>query len=154
VTAPIKIQKVDPNAYRAVFLHLHEIEPNHSPEHPERVIDEGRCELRMALQGETVLGGILTTISSSEIDRVLIGHVENLMVAQSWRGRGLGRELMMVAEDAFRDGGVSVMQLSADADNHIALALYSSLGFVEISRYQRIRSGVVTDRRRMRKQLR
>jgi mycothiol synthase len=45
------------------------------------------------------------------------------------RGRGIGRELMMVGLTRLRNGGLRVAELTVDSENKAACALYQSLGF-------------------------
>ena len=57
------------------------------------------------------------------------GHVDRLGVRRRWRGRGLGRLLLLTAFAALRDHGCAEAVLGVDADNASgALALYESLG--------------------------
>jgi len=57
------------------------------------------------------------------------GHVDRLGVRRRWRGRGLGRLLLLTAFAALRDRGCAEAVLGVDADNASgALALYESLG--------------------------
>jgi len=59
--------------------------------------------------------------------------VQTIAVTPEVRGRGLGRELMhaLIAETGRRS--IPELFLEVRADNAVALALYRSLGFVEIS---------------------
>jgi mycothiol synthase len=45
------------------------------------------------------------------------------------RGKGTGRELMMVGLTRLRDRGLRVAELTVDSENKAAYALYESLGF-------------------------
>jgi L-phenylalanine/L-methionine N-acetyltransferase len=58
-------------------------------------------------------------------------HVADLglMVAAAHRRRGIGTELMGVAEDWAREAGVTKLELHVFPHNHPALALYESLGY-------------------------
>ena len=57
------------------------------------------------------------------------GHVDRLGVRRRWRGRGLGRLLLLTAFAALRDHGCAEAVLGVDADNASgALTLYESLG--------------------------
>ena len=65
------------------------------------------------------------------------GFVWGVYVRQSHRGRGLGRRLLeAVIAMARRSPGILVLNLTAYADNHAAIALYESLGFVIYGREQ------------------
>lgn len=55
-----------------------------------------------------------------------------MMVAPAWRGRGLGRELVLAALDLARlRPGVVLVQLTVTDTNRGARALYERCGFVE-----------------------
>lgn len=58
-----------------------------------------------------------------------LGGIDNLVVDEHWRGQGIGRHLMELAEVHFRAQGLAALQLTVRADNQSALNLYRSLGF-------------------------
>ena len=59
------------------------------------------------------------------------GFVWGVFVKDTHRGQGLGRRLLeAVIMLARRAPGILVLNLTAYADNHAAIALYESLGFV------------------------
>jgi mycothiol synthase len=57
------------------------------------------------------------------------GHVASLVVDRRFRGRGLGRALMLRGIATLRAGGPRTVVLSVYADNEAAIRLYESLGF-------------------------
>jgi len=57
-----------------------------------------------------------------------IGWVGQLAVAPAWRGRGLGRALLLTALTEFFDAGVRRAALSVHGDNDRASRLYESVG--------------------------
>jgi mycothiol synthase len=66
-----------------------------------------------------------------------IGWVGQLAVAPAWRGRGLGRALLLTALSEFRAAGVARGMLSVHGDNDRALRLYESAGMRQVWRYDR-----------------
>ena len=63
-----------------------------------------------------------------EVDHAL-GWVHFLGVRKPWRGRGVGRALLLTALAAFRDRGLSRVSLGVDAENPTgATRLYESIG--------------------------
>lgn len=59
-------------------------------------------------------------------------HIDSLWVAPESRGRGLGRQLVMLAESEARRRRVRALQLTVAASNAPALRVYQSLNFVEL----------------------
>ncbi|MGV1004028.1 MAG: mycothiol synthase [Candidatus Nanopelagicales bacterium] len=57
------------------------------------------------------------------------GELYVVGVAPSWRGRGLGRALTLVALNHLRDQGMTWSTLYVEATNQAAVGLYNSLGF-------------------------
>jgi len=66
-------------------------------------------------------------VSTAEGGRV--GLIEDLVVAEGWRGRGIGRQLLEAMEGWARDHGLSRLQLLADSHNHPALDFYAALAW-------------------------
>jgi ribosomal protein S18 acetylase RimI-like enzyme len=64
----------------------------------------------------------------------LIGWIHNLAVADTQRGRGLGRRLLEHALDRFRAEGMTVAKIETLEQNPIGRHLYPSVGFVEVAR--------------------
>jgi ribosomal protein S18 acetylase RimI-like enzyme len=63
-----------------------------------------------------------------------IGHIPNLVVAESHRNQGLGRKLLEHALAHFRSAGLTHAKIETLAQNAIGNHLYPSLGFVEVAR--------------------
>ncbi|MFB2585627.1 ribosomal protein S18-alanine N-acetyltransferase [Herbiconiux liukaitaii] len=63
-----------------------------------------------------------------------IADIQTIAVAESARGRGLGRQLMMRLIAEATDRGARSVLLEVRADNPVAHALYVSLGFIDIAR--------------------
>ena len=59
--------------------------------------------------------------------------VEDVFVAESARGSGLGRTMMTAAIERARERGCRRMELDTNETNAAAIALYESLGFVNRS---------------------
>jgi len=57
--------------------------------------------------------------------------VDEVVVAEGARGRGLGREALAVAEAYCRRAGVRVLRLEVEPDKDGAQRLYQRVGFVE-----------------------
>lgn len=59
-----------------------------------------------------------------------VGTLEDLIVAEGCRGRGVGSSLLRTAQALAWDKGLLRVTLLTDHDNHPALAFYAHFGFV------------------------
>ena len=75
--------------------------------------------------------GIVGRLSLSRDPHPASRHVADLglMVAADWRRRGVGRALMLGAEEWARGAGVRKLELHVLPNNEAAIALYESLGY-------------------------
>lgn len=75
--------------------------------------------------------GIVGRLSLSRDPHPASRHVADLglMVAADWRRRGVGRALMLGAEEWARGAGVRKLELHVLPYNEAAIALYESLGY-------------------------
>ncbi len=81
----------------------------------------------MAWDGDEVAGYLQGWPSDDADER--LGHVANLGVRSPWRGRGLGRALLLTAFAEFHRRGIAGVSLQVDAGNRTpALGLYESVG--------------------------
>jgi ribosomal protein S18 acetylase RimI-like enzyme len=62
-------------------------------------------------------------------DRPGLGAIQNIGILPAWRGRGLGRALLLRALQGMCDVGLSRAMLEVTAANATAITLYASLGF-------------------------
>jgi len=68
-------------------------------------------------------------ICEEGIPSVRKGRIHMLGVDPNQRGKGMGRELMVIGLNRLRERGLKVAELTVDAENKAACALYKSLGF-------------------------
>lgn len=57
------------------------------------------------------------------------GSIQNIGVIPSWRGRGLGKELLRRCLSGYRDNGCRSVSLEVTTHNFAAIRLYESVGF-------------------------
>ncbi len=55
----------------------------------------------------------------------------DIAIHEDLRGRGLGRQVMLLAEELARSNGATTIGLNVFGQNHIARGLYTSLGYRE-----------------------
>ncbi|HVA29252.1 MAG TPA: GNAT family N-acetyltransferase [Candidatus Baltobacteraceae bacterium] len=85
-----------------------------------------------------------------------VGFQLGMLVAASHRGRGVGRALLEHALDWAREHAIPAVHLFVFPHNDRAIALYRSMGFVQIERYPadvKRASGEVWDTLLMRREL-
>jgi len=80
-------------------------------------------------QGEVV--GYITSWQDTEAG---IGYIPNLAFVPRWRGRGLGRKLIELALERFREAGLTLAKIETLAQNDVGHHLYTSIGFREVAR--------------------
>jgi ribosomal protein S18 acetylase RimI-like enzyme len=116
-----------------LFAQEHDFAPD--PEKQARGLrlileDPTRGQLFVArMNGEVIaMASVLFTISTAEGG--LVGLLEDVIVAQAHRSRGIGRRLLDHVLQGCAQRGLLRVTLLADHDNHSALGLYERVGFV------------------------
>jgi ribosomal protein S18 acetylase RimI-like enzyme len=90
--------------------------------------NERSCVLVAEVEGQ-VIGMCTGQVMVSTAEGGLSLLVEDVVVDEQWRGRGVGRLLMEAISDWARANKVSRLQLLADRNNIPALGFYRSLGW-------------------------
>jgi len=72
-------------------------------------------------------GYVIGSMENIECERY--GFIEFLVVDENYRGRGIGRCLLLDLIDRLKAKGVTEIYLEVDPRNKAALSLYRSLGF-------------------------
>ena len=92
---------------------------------------EGReSELLIASDGETDIGFlILLGDLPDEVTMLEQAFIAYMAVEPSARGRGVGRALLLAAEDIARENGLPYLTLMVTEDNAAARTLYAASGF-------------------------
>ncbi len=83
----------------------------------------------VAVDGEKVVGMVTGQLLVSTAEGGTSALVEDLVVAESHRGRGVGAGLLAEIERWAAATGTRRMQLLADRDNHRALGFYERSGW-------------------------
>jgi GNAT superfamily N-acetyltransferase len=91
--------------------------------------------LWVTCEGERVVGYVAATLGFSFEYRGREAFVDELFIAESHRGRGLGREALELAEAYCREMGVNAMHLEVERHRPGAQALYRRAGFEDHERY-------------------
>ena len=98
------------------------------PFHAAAVVGEGEALAWLAVDAGGIAALALARWLASD-DGLRRGGIDELAVARSHRGQGLGRLLLETAEDHFRSAGAAGMQLTVRADNAPARAIYDAAGY-------------------------
>ena len=91
--------------------------------------------LWVACEGKTVVGYVAVALGFSFEYRGREAFVDGLQIAESHRGRGLGREALEIAEAWCREAGVNALHLEVERHREQALELYRRRGFQDLGRY-------------------
>ena len=63
-----------------------------------------------------------------------IGHIPNISLVPECRGHGIGRRLIELVMDRFREAGLSHAKIETLEQNGTGKHLYTDCGFQEVSR--------------------
>ena len=58
-----------------------------------------------------------------------VAYIQTLEVHPAFRGRGIGAELLVRAEESARSAGAPIIELHVDVENAAAIGLYESRGY-------------------------
>jgi ribosomal-protein-alanine N-acetyltransferase len=83
---------------------------------------------RVAELGREIVGYGIAAMGARE------AHILNLCVRPDLRGRNIGRQMLLLLLDRARQAGMDDALLEVRPSNTLAIALYQSMGFVEMGR--------------------
>lgn len=91
----------------------------------------------------SIVGMALCTLRSSPAFPLFVprryGHINELVVHESFQGQGVGRELIQRIHEWVRDQGITEIELDVYEFNESARALYEHLGYETMRRTMRHR---------------
>jgi ribosomal protein S18 acetylase RimI-like enzyme len=105
--------------------------------HARSSFDEWRQRIERGSLKDRSLGWLATVdgapaASLLAVERTYGGYIDTLGTLREWRGRGLGRALMLTSFAEFHARGARKITLGVDADNPTgALGLYTSVGMTQ-----------------------
>ena len=101
------------------------------PEHLARRFSVPFCveQILLAELDGNVVGFAALRIVSSVLYSDPHGELTELFVQESYRRLGVGRELLLLAEDIAKKKGVTELFILTDASNQAAQSLYRSMGY-------------------------
>ncbi len=83
----------------------------------------------LACEGDKVIGYCWTRITCGVVTDRRKGQIFMLGVDPDYRGRGIGKRVLLAGLSHVKSKGLQVVELSVDGENKVALALYRSIGF-------------------------
>ncbi|WP_262177894.1 GNAT family N-acetyltransferase [Haloarcula laminariae] len=93
----------------------------------QRIVSDN---LLVARQDDAVVGFVMFSVDRGRYDQdVTAGLVENIYVVPAARRDGVGSALLRAAEERLVDGGATVIQLEAMAENDAARQFYAAHGY-------------------------
>lgn len=73
-------------------------------------------------------------ISSWQDHEAGVGHIPNISLTPECRGKGIGRRLIKLVLDRFRESGLRAARIETLVQNEVGNHLYQSMGFREAAR--------------------
>jgi [ribosomal protein S18]-alanine N-acetyltransferase len=90
-------------------------------------IAEGGAEPKIELIGFSIVEWLAMQSES-------VAYIQTLEVHPAFRGRGVGAELLVRAEESARSAGAHIISLHVDIENAAAIRLYESRGYARQGR--------------------
>ncbi|MFL6469046.1 MAG: aminoglycoside 6'-N-acetyltransferase [Pyrinomonadaceae bacterium] len=117
-------------------------EPDHKKEMVDIIDHPGSQFVLVAEHEAGKLIGFLEVsirpfVEDCETDHV--GYLEGWYVEPDFRGRGIGKELVRIAEQWAREKGCEEMASDAEIGNDLSIAAHQALGYIETSRLIHLR---------------
>ena len=127
------------------FLALHErfFAEEGYPYHRERIVAAARELLSTPDRGRlmvldvdgSIAGYLVVTFGFSLEFHGRDAFVDELYIAEPFRGRGAGTRALEVAEEICREAGIAALHLEVEHENARAIELYRRAGYAEHTRH-------------------
>lgn len=134
--------QADVDEYLASARETYIAERIRAGDHPDAAAASADDSLGRAFPGGLVAGGHLVfrvEAGGRKAGTLWIGPLPtgpedrwwmwNITIDEAYRGRGVGRQTMLLAEAEARARGVTELGLNVFGHNHVAIGLYRSLGY-------------------------
>jgi len=90
-------------------------------------------DIVLTCEGDRIIGYCWTGVTCEEGDGEKTGRILMVGVDPDYRGRGIGREILLAGVARLRRKGVDYVELTVDSENSVACNLYRSLGFETVA---------------------
>ncbi len=95
------------------------------------LLSEANSYILVAEIGGVVVGFVNFTMRKTILHRSLSGLIDELIIAKSYRGKGIGRQLLSSAIEKSRQLGCCEVEVSTEKINIKAKEFYGQCGFME-----------------------
>ncbi len=127
------------NLYAELFAHMHALQSNYylqarqDESFIQAMIESDEATLLVAEKDSQILGFIIVQQQKTPPYNCIAPHdfayIIDLVVTQSARGSGLGKQLMQAAQEWAQGRGLDYIELGVLSNNLGAIALYEQLGY-------------------------
>jgi len=124
VIAQLVAQLIETSGYEG-----REVSPEQIEETLRRMADRDTCQVLLAEDEGQVVGLLSLSFRHTLFHRAPSALIDELVVAQGHRGRGIGRQLMSEAIERCRAAGCSEIEVSTERSNEAAQRFYRQYGF-------------------------
>jgi ribosomal protein S18 acetylase RimI-like enzyme len=127
-----KITRFSKRAYNAVSNLLPQLDPDATvltEMHFKEILKSKKTHLFVAELNKKQIAGMLT-IGTYDVPTGTKVWIEDVVVDESQRGKGIGRELTLFAIDFAKSKGYKALELTSRSSRIAANQLYRNLGFV------------------------
>jgi ribosomal protein S18 acetylase RimI-like enzyme len=97
--------------------------------------DESLGKAYLVQQEDEVLGYIILTLGYSLEYRGRDAFIDEFYIRPTYRGKGIGTQMLVFAEDACQELGVRSLHLEVDFENSDAQRLYDRVGYQRHNRF-------------------
>ncbi|RED50597.1 GNAT family N-acetyltransferase [Seonamhaeicola aphaedonensis] len=115
------------NAFNNLIPQLSSSSPVPSKKDLETIINSGNTKLFVVKEGDTILGTL--TLIFNKIPTGEKAWIEDVVVSENARGKGVGKLLTQFAVDYALEKGISKIDLTSSPERVAANKLYQKLGF-------------------------
>jgi len=127
-----EVKRFNKKAFNAVLRLLPQLAPDAeliSKKNFRKILKSGRTHLFIAELGNKQIVGMLTIVTY-DIPTGTKVWIEDVVVDESQRGKGFGKELMIFAIEFAKSIGAKAIELTSRPSRVAANKLYQELGFV------------------------
>ena len=100
-------------------------------ENCQNILSENNSHILVAEIGGVVVGFVNFTTRKTILHRGLSGLIDEIIVAKSYRGKGLGKQLLSSAIEKSRQLGCCEVEVSTEKTNIKAREFFRQCGFTE-----------------------